>query len=196
MTTTTSDTKQRIIDAATRAMIEKSYNGVGLNEILTDAGVPKGSFYHFFKSKENLGIAVVERAAGDKCTRLRGHYSDRTKSPLRRLRGLFEEARQDLAEGRVRSECVLCKLALEQAALSDPMRAAIRSAFDQFKALTAQVIREAQAANEICTNLDAERLSDFLTVSFHGAMIRVEIDEDLSAVDNFIEFAFDGLLKS
>lgn len=195
MSVTATDTRQRIIEAAAQAMIAKSYNGVGLNEILSDAGVPKGSFYHFFKSKENLGIAVVEMATANKCTRLRGHYSDRNKTPIKRLRGLFEEARQDVAEGNVRTESVLCKLALEQAALSDPLRAAIRSAFDQFKTLTAQVLREAQAAKEIDANLDADRLSDFLTVSFHGAMIRVEIDDDLRAVDNFIEFVFEVLLK-
>ena len=195
MTVLTTDTKQRIIEAAAQAMIAKSYNGVGLNEILTEAGVPKGSFYHFFKSKENLGIAVVEKAAADKCTRLRGHYSDRTKSPIRRIRGVFDEARQDLLEDNVRTECVFCKLALEQAALSKPMQAAIRAAFDQFRTLTAQAIREAQAAGEIDANLDAERLSDFMVVSFHGAMIRVEIDDDLVAIDNFLHFVFDVLLR-
>lgn len=195
MSITISDTKQRIIEAAAQAMIAKSYNGVGLNEILNEAGVPKGSFYHFFKSKENLGIAVIEKAAADKCHRLRGYFTDRTKSPISRLRGFYEWVRQDVEEGNIRTECVLCKLALEQAALSDPMRAAIRSSFDQFKALTAQVIREAQSAGEIDANLDADRLSDFLTVSFQGAMIRVEIDDDLRPIDAFLYFVFDVLLK-
>ncbi|WP_425398975.1 TetR/AcrR family transcriptional regulator [Aeoliella sp.] len=195
MTVTTTDTKQRIIEAAAHAMIEKSYNGVGLSEILNEAQVPKGSFYHFFKSKEHLGIAVVEKAAADKCHRLREHFSNRKLTPLARLRGVFEEVRTDVLEGNVRSECVLCKLALEQAALSDLMRVAIHSAFDQFKALTSQVLREAQAEGEIDANLDAETLSDFLTVSFHGAMIRVEIDNELRAVDNFLHYVFEVLLK-
>ncbi|MCO6044185.1 TetR/AcrR family transcriptional regulator [Aeoliella sp. ICT_H6.2] len=194
-TTTTIDTRQRIIEAATRAMIEKSYNGVGLNEILSSAGVPKGSFYHFFKSKEQLGIAVVEKATADKCKRLREHYSNRNLAPLARLQGLFQEVRADIVEGNVRSECVMCKLALEQAALSDLMRVAIRSGYDQFRALTAQVLREAQSEGEIDANLDAESLSDFLTVSFQGAMIRVEIDNELKPVDNFLHYAFEVLLK-
>ena len=195
MTVATTDTKQRIIEAAAQAMIEKSYNGVGLNEILTEAGVPKGSFYHFFKSKENLGIAVIEKAAADKCHRLRTFFTDRSKTPLTRLRHFYEWVRQDVQEGNVRTECVLCKLALEQAALSDPMRAAIRGSFDQFKALLAQLIREAQAAGEIDANLDPERLSDFLIVSFQGAMIRVEIDDDIRPIDTFLYFVFEVVLK-
>lgn len=189
------DTKQRIIEAAARAMIEKSYNGVGLNEILTAAGVPKGSFYHFFKSKENLGIAVIEKAAADKCQRIRSFAGDRTKTPLTRLRHFYEWIRQDVLEGNVRTECVLCKLALEQASLSQPMRAAIRSSFDQFRVLVAQIIREAQAAEEIDANLDADQLSDFLSVSLQGAMIRAEIDDSLQPLDTFLHFVFEVLLK-
>jgi TetR/AcrR family transcriptional repressor of nem operon len=195
MTVATTDTKQRIIEAAAQAMIEKSYNGAGLNEILAEAGVPKGSFYHFFKSKENLGIAVIEKATADKCHRLRTFFTDRTKSPLARLRDFYEWVRRDVQEGNVRTECVLCKLALEQAALSEPMRAAIRSSFDQFRVLMAQLIREGQAAGEIDPNLDPERLSDFLNVSFQGAMIRVEIDDDMRPIDTFLFFVFEVVLK-
>lgn len=189
------DTKQRIIEAAARAMIEKSYNGVGLNEILTAAGVPKGSFYHFFKSKENLGIAVIEKAAFDRLQRIRSFSSQRNEAPLTRLRLLYEGVRADIAEGNVRTECVLCKLALEQASLSEPMRAAIRASFDQVKVLIAQIVREAQAAGEIDPNLNADELSDFLSVSLQGALMRVEIDDNLQPLDTFLFFVFNVLLK-
>lgn len=192
---TATDTKQRIIDAAAHAMIAKSYHGVGLNEILSAAGVPKGSFYHFFKSKENLGIAVIEKAAADKLDRLRGFVADRGKPPIVRLRNIYEWVRDDVREENVRTECVLCKLALEQASLCEPMRAAIRSSFDQFRAVLAQLIREGQAEGEIEANLDADQLSDFLFVAFQGTMIRVEIDDDLKPIDTFLYFAFEVLLK-
>jgi TetR/AcrR family transcriptional regulator, transcriptional repressor for nem operon len=195
MSAVVTDTKQRIIEAAARAMIEKSYNGVGLNEILSAAGVPKGSFYHFFKSKENLGIAVIEMAAADKLERIRSFATLRTESPLTRLRHLYEWVRQDISEGNVRTECVLCKLALEQASLSQPMREAIRSSFDQYKVLVAQIIREAQAVGEIDPNLDADSLSDFLSVSLQGALVRVEIDGGLQPLDTFLFYVFGVLLK-
>ena len=75
------------------------------------------------------------------------------------------------------------------------MRAAIRSSFDQFRVLVAQIIREAQAAEEIDANLDADQLSDFLSVSLQGAMIRAEIDDSLQPLDTFLHFVFEVLLK-
>lgn len=56
------DTKEAILAAGHALIIEKSYNGCGLKEILDKAGVPKGSFYHYFKSKEDFGLALIERA--------------------------------------------------------------------------------------------------------------------------------------
>lgn len=196
MTTETAcDTRQRIIEAGAQAMIAKSYNGTGLNEILQAAGVPKGSFYHFFKSKENLGIAVIEKSAADHLQVLRSFYSNRAFTPVQRLRNLYEWVRDEAAGQETRKECVICKLALEQAALSEPMRAAIRCCLDQTRALMAQVIREAQAAGEIDKGIEAEKLADFLRSSFDGVMIRVQIDGDVRPIDNFLHFVFDVLLR-
>lgn len=78
-------------------MIGKSYNAVGLNEILAAAGVPKGSFYHFFKSKEDFGVAVVEYFAVKAAEYLRTMLRDASRTPLERLRYWFESARDQLA---------------------------------------------------------------------------------------------------
>lgn len=187
-------TRERIIDAATQAMVERSYNGVGLNEILKNAGVPKGSFYHFFKSKENLGIAVIEKSTADHLERLRTFYSDRTKSPLERLRALCETFRDEASE-QPRRECVFCKLALEQASLSEPLRAAIRCSMEQFRALHAQVIREAQAAGEVSSRYDPDQLAEYVTVALDGAMIRSQIEGGPGPIDTVVHFVFGELLK-
>ena len=55
-----SDTRQQLLDTGQRMMVLKGFTGVGLNEILQTAGVPKGSFYHYFKSKEQYGQALLE----------------------------------------------------------------------------------------------------------------------------------------
>jgi TetR/AcrR family transcriptional repressor of nem operon len=190
----TNDTKQRIIDAATRSMVAKSYNGVGLNEILEAAEVPKGSFYHFFKSKENLGIAVIESATAEHLAKIHEFYSDRSKSPLTQMRAFCQQIRDEAGE-QPRQECVFCKLALEQASLSESLRAAIRCSLDQARALHAQAIREAQSAGEIDRRFEPEQLADFFTVSFDGAMIRAQIDGNTRAIDTFMQFMFDELIS-
>jgi TetR/AcrR family transcriptional repressor of nem operon len=85
-TTTKMTTRDKIIASGIRAILDKSFNAVGLNEILADAGVPKGSFYHYFKSKEAFGVAVVEQFAANAAGDLRSTLGDVSRSPLARLR--------------------------------------------------------------------------------------------------------------
>ena len=55
------NTKEQILDAGMKALLEKGFNGVGVQEITAAAGVPKGSFYHHFARKEALGAEVNDR---------------------------------------------------------------------------------------------------------------------------------------
>jgi len=97
-------TREKIIACGTQAIIGKSYNAVGLNEILATAGVPKGSFYHFFRSKEDFGVAVVEYFAAKAAEHLRTVLRNPSRSPLARLRFWFESARDGLAKNAFRRQ--------------------------------------------------------------------------------------------
>lgn len=90
-------TREKIITSGIQAIISKSYNAVGINEILAATGVPKGSFYHFFKSKEDFGVAVVEHFAAKAAEHLRTVLRDASRSPLARVRHWFESSRNHLA---------------------------------------------------------------------------------------------------
>ena len=60
MNTNTSDTRQHILDTAQPIILDKGFTAVGLNQLLSAAAVPKGSFYHYFKSKEAFGEALLD----------------------------------------------------------------------------------------------------------------------------------------
>ncbi len=60
MKQTYDDTRQHLLDTGHRIMAVKGFTGVGLNEILQAASVPKGSFYHYFKSKEQFWQSLLE----------------------------------------------------------------------------------------------------------------------------------------
>lgn len=64
-TTATPNTKERILDAAEGIMLQKSFHSVGLNEILSAVKVPKGSFYHYFQSKEQFGVELLKHYVAD-----------------------------------------------------------------------------------------------------------------------------------
>jgi TetR/AcrR family transcriptional repressor of nem operon len=78
-------------------------------------------------------------------------------------------------------ECLISKVALETADLSEPVHAAVRCAYQQWSALLAQVIREGQAAGEIDRKHDPDRLGNVLVMLWEGAAMRMQIDRNINA---------------
>jgi TetR/AcrR family transcriptional repressor of nem operon len=189
-------TREKLLEVGAELIAAKSFNSCGLAEILTAAGVPKGSFYHYFASKEDFGVALIEKESAEYFEQLRDILGDRKRSPLARLRTVFELGRENcLSHGPAR-QCLIPRLALETAQLSETVQAAVKCAYDQWTALLAGVIREAQASDEIGRGQDPERLAKVLVMLWEGATIRMQIDRSLQPVDDFLTFVFDSLLST
>jgi len=188
-------TREKLLEAGAQAIAAKSFNSCGLAEILALAGVPKGSFYHYFASKEDFGVALIDKACAEYVELLQPLLSDQTRSPLNRLRAVFEQSRDECVATGAGRQCLIPKLALETSQLSEPVHAAVKRAYDQWCALLAQVIREAQAAGEIGRGHDPDRLANILVMLWEGATIRMQIDRSLQPVEDFLTFVFDSLLK-
>lgn len=186
MTPTSTNTKDRIIEAGSSAIAAKSFNGCGLKEILDSADVPKGSFYHYFKSKEDLGVAVIEESAAEHAEFIREHLGDRQLSPLTRVQNMFRAMRDYYVENGPMRECVIAKLALEVAQLSEPMRLAIKYAYENWSAQIARALTEAKAAGEISESQNPEELAEFLVNAWEGCTLRMQIDQNTEALDQFM----------
>ena len=190
------NTRERILEVGAQAIADKSFNSCGLSEILRLAGVPKGSFYHYFGSKEDFGVALIEKASAEYIELLGPIVSDRKRTPLERLRAVFEETREEcLARGTAR-QCLIPKLALETSQLSEPVHAAVKNAYVKWSALIAGAIREAQAVGELPASHDADRLANMLVMLWEGATIRTQIDRSPQPIEDFLTFAFDSRLKA
>lgn len=189
------DTRERILQAGAELVGAKGFNGCGLSEILARAEVPKGSFYHYFASKEDFGVALIERARDEYLDSLREHLTDRRRSAVGRLRSIFEDTRNECARTGPTVECLIPKLALETATLSAPVHAAVKCSYEQWSAIIAQVIREGQSAGEIDPAHDADRLARVLVMLWEGAAVRMQIDRSIQPLDDFLAFVFDTLLR-
>ncbi|MGE3879502.1 MAG: TetR/AcrR family transcriptional regulator, partial [Planctomycetota bacterium] len=166
------DSRERLLEAGTELFRTKGFHACGLTEILAHAGVPKGSFYHYFASKEEFGVVLIERARDQYLDELRGLLGDRRRPPVERLRAVFQHSRDHCALHGPAVECLIPKLALECATLSDPVQAAVKTAYAMFGAMLAQVVREAQSAGQIDGSLDADHLAGVLVMLWEGAAIR------------------------
>ena len=175
------DTRERLLAAGAELVLKQGFNGTGLSEVLQLAGVPKGSFYHYFGSKEEFGVALLERTRDGYLADLKPILSDR------------EFAREECSGTGPNAECLIAKIAFETANLSEPVHAAVRCCYQQWSALLAQVIREGQAANEIDRKHDADRLGNVLVMLWEGAGMRMQIERNINALDDFLAFVFDTL---
>lgn len=188
------DTREQILIAGHELFIEKSYNGCGLKEILDRAGVPKGSFYHYFKSKEEFGLALIERAQDSTHDFMREYLRDRAYSPLNRIKRMFARIQQFHIDEGIDCQCLIPKLTLEQSQLSETMRGGLKCAQDMTHNLLAQTIREAQEHGEVKSSINAEHMAAFIFNASHGASIQMQIERNTVPYDSFVTILFENLL--
>jgi TetR/AcrR family transcriptional repressor of nem operon len=169
----TSDAKEKIL-AAARSLIEaRGYSALGVAEICTAAGVPKGSFYHFFDSKESLALAVVdEHWAAQKRDWTRVLEGD--AAPLDRLRQLFEqtEAAQHTAQqgcGTV-SGCLFGNLTLELSNQTEAVRARLQEIFEAQIDMVESVVTEARERGD-ATVTDTREAARAVVAQLEGQVL-------------------------
>ncbi len=116
------DTRKTLIDEGLKAFLANGYDGVGIGPVLAAAGVPKGSFYHFFRSKEEFAGAVLT-AYADRYGRLRESIlADKSRPPLQRLRHYFDELERELASEHPLGGCLYGVLTQTMATRSEALR--------------------------------------------------------------------------
>ena len=176
-------------------MLRSGYAATGLVELLRTAGVPKGSFYNHFESKEAFGLEIVRRYYAAHDGRLASLAAETDRSALERLRAYFDHLLEiaERAAPQTRG-CLLGMLALEMAGSSEPLRSLVDDCFARWQARVAELLRQAQEAGEIDGGQDAQQLAGMLLQGWEGALMRARVSQDLQGLLDFIAFAFTRML--
>ena len=123
--------RQALLDAAKRIMAHTGFRAVGLNEVLSQAGVPKGSFYHYFSSKDAFGEALMQDYFLSYLANMDSIFADPAAPAAERLLRYFEEFRERQSADDFQSGCLVVTLGPEAANFAGPMRGELNSGVSQ-----------------------------------------------------------------
>ena len=184
--------REEIVQAGLKCLIEKGFNAVGVQDITDSAGVPKGSFYNHFQSKEALGVEIVERYGANQTRR--EILTDQTVPPLQRLRRHFDRISALYVDLHFARNCILGGFSAELANQSETIRESLRKLYGLWTKDIEATIAEAQAKGEIANKTKASDLAAFLLNSYEGALLRARVERSRKPFDRFMKFAFGQLL--
>ncbi|WP_244550917.1 TetR/AcrR family transcriptional regulator [Bradyrhizobium sp. Rc2d] len=179
--------RARLLRTGVAILTEKGFSAVGVEEILDAAEVPKGSFYHYFDSKEAFGLALIDAYADYFARKLDRWFDDTERAPLDRLRDFIADARSGMARHRYRRGCLVGNLGQEMGVLPEPFRKRLAAVFRDWEARTSRCLRSAQEAGEMSSELDCEDLAQFFWIGWEGAVLRAKLERRPDALDVFAE---------
>lgn len=169
-------------------MLRKGYNGTGVQEITQCAGVPKGSFYHYFESKEDFAIQALHYYYGPKIDRFSAALKTSDVSPGERVLRYY----QGLVDYFVRQtqpshQCFIGSLCHEMADESQPIGYAASVILHRSTQVLAECLREAHVAGELSTEQDPVALAGFISAAWEGALLRMKVDRQIDPLYGFIQ---------
>jgi TetR/AcrR family transcriptional repressor of nem operon len=189
------DVRERLLEAGVRIFSKSGFNGCSVQDITDAAGVPKGSFYNHFDSKEALGAAALEHYWADGACDMLAILDQTNLTPRERLRAYFERSASELAKMEFTCGCLIGNMAAELCDHSPVISAELSKIFDGWSVRVAGCIREAQALREICSDADAETLAAFVLNAWEGAVLRARIEKGDRPLRQFIDTLFSQLLR-
>ncbi|MCQ9062843.1 TetR/AcrR family transcriptional regulator [Vibrio diabolicus] len=187
MNAKTNDTRQHILDVGYELIVNRGFTSVGLSELLKKAAVPKGSFYHYFKSKEQFGEAMIQDYFTKYFERLNARFTNTDLSGYQRLMSYFEEmvkVEDDVCNA---NKCLLVKLSAEVSDLSESMRLALRQGADKTIQAMADCIDVGIQDGSI-PNGDSALLARQIYYLWNGASLLNKLYQDQAALTQSLTY--------
>lgn len=188
-------TRQKIISAGSDLIAIHGYNATGLSAILKRADVPKGSFYHYFKSKEDFGLAVLEHVVERYEQRLAVFLDDDEIPPLDRIRNYLENGLLRLSQNQCAKGCLIGNLGQEMADVNERFRARLDRFFQKRSGYFALCLRQALGRGELALDMEADLVAGFILFGWDGSILRSKVMQSPQPMRDFIDVLFMTMLK-
>jgi TetR/AcrR family transcriptional regulator, transcriptional repressor for nem operon len=175
-------TRERVLAGATEIIHRQGFSGTSIHDLIRETGVKKGNLYHYFSSKEEMGLEVLTRARDDFFTFLeKSLQGDRPSARLANHFGAivrYHESR-NLVGG-----CIFGNTALEMSDRNETYRAVIHGVFEEWRRRIREVLESAVRSGEVRKDLDPESMARHIVATVEGGIMVARASrnpEDLKA---------------
>ncbi|MFT2098405.1 TetR/AcrR family transcriptional regulator [Marinomonas sp. 2405UD66-6] len=184
----TFDTRESLLRAGMQILTETGFMNSGIDPILKSVGVPKGSFYHYFSSKEAFGIAVLERYSRYFENKLDKFLLDDAFTPLERLRNFAQDAENGIIRHDFKRGCLVGNLEQESILLSDIFRQRLQETYLSWQNRVADCLAEGQKQKEVTSEQTTEDMSQIFWIGWEGAVHRARLVKSTQPLSAFLDF--------
>jgi TetR/AcrR family transcriptional regulator, transcriptional repressor for nem operon len=182
-------TKERLLQAGLPMLLQRGYHDLGLDTLLKATEVPKGSFYHHFKSKDDFALQVIDLYMVDVHAALDQCLNDPALVPLDRIRAFFEGTRDKYREDGYLG-CLLGGLGQELSGVNETFRQKIDWCFSEIARRIAGCLELAVARGDLRPGSDPQQLANLLVDCWEGAALRSRLLRDPKPLSTMLDFYF------
>jgi TetR/AcrR family transcriptional repressor of nem operon len=168
-------------------LLEHGYNDLGIQALLAATGVPKGSFYHHFKDKEDFALQVLDQYMRAVHAGLDACLDDQDRPPLERVRCFFEATQDDYREQGYMG-CLMGGLGQELSGVNDVFRLKIEACFAEIAERLTTALEEAREQGDVPANFDARQMANVLIDCWEGAALRSRLRRDAAPLNAMLDF--------
>ncbi len=187
------DTRLRLLEHGTAAFLQQGYHGTGLKQVLDEVGVPKGSFYNYFDSKEDFGAAAITYYADCLADKMRVALQA-APDALTGVRRYFKAEMRSFRQAEYVGGCLVSNLGGELEG-SEICRAALADALHRYHGGIAGALAQAQTDGTVRKDIVAADLAAILIDAWEGAVIRMKIEQSTAPLRHCLDRLLDGFFR-
>lgn len=187
------DTRALLLRAGLEMLTGQSFAATGLDALLKRVSIPKGSFYHYFESKEAFGRELMTAYDAYFCAKLDRWLLDETRPALERLGAFVADAKLGMARHGYTRGCLVGNLGVEVDVLPEDFRERLESVLQGWQARVLACLRDAQREGAVSKQADLNALAAFFWIGWEGAVLRARLVRDGEPLDTFFRGFMAGL---
>lgn len=182
-------TKQELLELGLKLLLKHGYADMGVATLLAQASVPKGSFYHHFKSKEDFGLQAIDLYMKGVHGALEAAFGDSDRQPFEQIRQFFEMVAAGY-EGDGYLGCLLGGLGQELSGISPSFRRKVEKCFNVIASRFERALEVAKTRGQLREDVDPRTLADLLVNCWEGAALRSRLRRSAEPLGQMLDFYF------